>query len=188
MNLFIHLWIYGILSETGREPFTSEPDTPKYENGVSVCVLGLVVFLVLILVCSWYTFWFVPGTHTDSITTQWRWSVSIHTHTLPMTTFFTLTSTQVPRFLQIYLKETYDFFGDDHPGVWGSLTSSIFISLSFITPTPSHFLSLDLVFSVFKNKITTESSFFLKGLPSPSSSFPSYHLISSLYVDPRFLR
>ena len=31
--------------------------------------------------------------------------------TLPMPTLFTLTCTQVPRFLQLYLKEAYDFFG-----------------------------------------------------------------------------
>ena len=31
------------------------------------------------------------------------------------------------------------------------MTSSSFISLSFITPTPSHFLSLTLVFSVIIN-------------------------------------
>jgi hypothetical protein len=36
---------------------------------------------------------------------------SIHTHTLLMTTLFTLTYTQVPRFLSIYLKDPYDFFG-----------------------------------------------------------------------------
>ena len=42
---------------------------------------------------------------------------------------------------------------DDPPSVWGTLTSSIFNSLSFITPTPSHFLSLALVFSVIINNI-----------------------------------
>ncbi len=47
------------------------------------------------------------------------------------------TCTQVPRFLQVYL-------------------SSIFISLTFITPTPSHFLSLTLAFSVIINKTTIE--------------------------------
>ena len=36
------------------------------------------------------------------------------------------------------------------PSVWGVLTSSIFNSLSFITPTPSHFLSGILDFSVVK--------------------------------------
>jgi hypothetical protein len=41
---------------------------------------------------------------------------------------------------------------DTQPSVWGALTSSIFISLSFITPTPSHFLSLGLAFSVMINK------------------------------------
>ena len=35
----------------------------------------------------------------------------MHTHTLPMLTLLTLMSTQVPQFLQFYLKETYDFFG-----------------------------------------------------------------------------
>jgi hypothetical protein len=40
---------------------------------------------------------------------------------------------------------------DDPPNVWGTLTSSIFYSLSFITPTPSHFLSLTLSFSVIIN-------------------------------------
>ncbi len=34
----------------------------------------------------------------------------------------------------------------------GTLTSSHFRSLSFITPTPSHFLSVTLVFSVTTNK------------------------------------
>jgi hypothetical protein len=37
---------------------------------------------------------------------------------------------------------------DAQPSVWGALTSSRFSSLSFITPTPSHFLSLALAFSV----------------------------------------
>jgi hypothetical protein len=41
---------------------------------------------------------------------------------------------------------------DAPPSVWGTLTSSSFISLSFITPTPSHFLSLSLDFSVIVNK------------------------------------
>ena len=45
---------------------------------------------------------------------------------------------------------------DDQPSVWGSLTSSSFISLSFITPTPSHFISLTLTFSVVTNKIRYE--------------------------------
>ena len=44
---------------------------------------------------------------------------------------------------------------DTPPSVWGSLTSSSFSSLSSITPTPSHFLSLDLAFSVITNKPDT---------------------------------
>ena len=40
---------------------------------------------------------------------------------------------------------------DDQPSVWGVLTSSRFISLSFITLTPSHFLSLTLAFSIIIN-------------------------------------
>ncbi len=40
---------------------------------------------------------------------------------------------------------------DVPPSVWGVLTSSNFSCLSFITPTLSHFLSLDLVFSVITN-------------------------------------
>ena len=40
---------------------------------------------------------------------------------------------------------------DDQPSVREVLTSSIFISLSLITPTPSHFLYLPLVFSVLIN-------------------------------------
>jgi hypothetical protein len=41
---------------------------------------------------------------------------------------------------------------DTPPSVCGSLTSSNFNSLSFITPTLSHFLSLTLSFSVIINK------------------------------------
>ena len=80
-----------------------------------------------------------------------------------MLTLLTLMCTQVPRFLQLYLKETTSSVEsmyltsrmyDAQPSVWGVLTSSIFISLSFITPTPSHFLSLTLTFSVIINNNT----------------------------------
>jgi hypothetical protein len=47
---------------------------------------------------------------------------------------------------------------DDPPSVWGVWTSSSFSSLSFITPTPSHFLFLDLVFSVIINNNTGKLS------------------------------
>jgi hypothetical protein len=43
---------------------------------------------------------------------------------------------------------------DAQPSVREPLTSSSFISLSFITPTPSHFLSLGLVLSVIINNKT----------------------------------
>ena len=49
---------------------------------------------------------------------------------------------------------------DDQPSVWGDLTSSRFISLSFITPTPSHLLSLALVFSVIINKQKKKNSYY----------------------------
>ncbi len=42
---------------------------------------------------------------------------------------------------------------DPPPSLWGTLTSSIFISSSFVTPTPSHFLSLTLTFSIIINKL-----------------------------------
>ena len=50
---------------------------------------------------------------------------------------------------------------DAQPSVWGTLTSSSFISLSFITPTPSHFLSVVLAFSVTinNNKLILEVCF-----------------------------
>jgi hypothetical protein len=49
---------------------------------------------------------------------------------------------------------------DAQRSVWGSLTSSRFSSLSFITPTPSYFLSLALVFSVIiNNKNSRKPSF-----------------------------
>jgi hypothetical protein len=41
--------------------------------------------------------------------------------------------------------------------VRGALTSSSFSSLSFITPTPSHFLSLALTFSFLINKTKTKT-------------------------------
>jgi hypothetical protein len=41
---------------------------------------------------------------------------------------------------------------DTQPSVWGDLTSSRFLPVSFITPTPSHFLSVSLIFSVIINK------------------------------------
>ena len=50
---------------------------------------------------------------------------------------------------------------DDQPSVWGVFTSSIFISLSFITPRPFHFLSTVLVFSVIINKIVEIPQFYL---------------------------
>ncbi len=57
---------------------------------------------------------------------------------------------------------------DAQPSVWGALTSSSFISLSFITPTPFHFLSLPLVFSVIINKnILIPDCFVHPGLVPP---------------------
>jgi hypothetical protein len=49
---------------------------------------------------------------------------------------------------------------DAQPSVWGVLTSSSFSSWSFITPTPSHFLSVTLDFSVIINNNVVYSSNF----------------------------
>ena len=71
---------------------------------------------------------------------------------------------------------------DTPPSVLGVLTSSNFISLSFITPTPSQFLSLDLDFPVIINnpKVNVTSSTTVHRHPSvnmstlsPSSRFVS---------------
>ena len=56
---------------------------------------------------------------------------------------------------------------DTPPSVWGTLTSSTFNFWSFITPTPSHFLSLDLTFSVIINKPTQTSSLQIFITPRP---------------------
>ncbi len=55
------------------------------------------------------------------------------------------------RFLRVESMYTNSMY-DAQPSVWGALTSSRFISLFFITPTPCHLLSLTLTFSVIINK------------------------------------
>ncbi len=68
----------------------------------------------------------------------------------------------------------------------GTLTSSSFSSLSFITPTPSHFFSLTLVFSVIKNKnlffylFSTWTDIILDFIVSRSHTQPSHSQISRL--------
>ncbi len=57
---------------------------------------------------------------------------------------------------------------DDQSSVWGSVTSSRLSSLSFITPTPFHFLSVSLTFWIF--------------LGSVLSVFPDSTIVSCLYL------
>ncbi len=71
---------------------------------------------------------------------------------------------------------------DDQPSVWGALTSSSFISLSFITPTPSHFLFLAHAFSVIINNLNTSTCSFPRTFSSVSCLSVHYFILSLVII------